>query len=83
MFTNTQGYENAEVDTLFAEAAVQTSEEARQERYSKAQQILCDELPVLWMTEQKFATLYDNRIADLIVTATGVNANFAKAHYVK
>ena len=81
MFTNTEGYQNAEVDRLFAEAAVQTTEAARQEQYSAVQKILVDELPVLWMTEQKFATLHDSRIADLIVTATGVNANFADAHY--
>lgn len=81
MFTNTEGYENAEVDRLFAEAAVQTTEEARQELYSAVQKILVDELPVLWMTEQKFATLHDTRIKDLIVSATGVNANFAEAHY--
>ncbi|MEC7257076.1 MAG: ABC transporter substrate-binding protein, partial [Pseudomonadota bacterium] len=81
MFSNTEGYENAEVDRLFAEAAVQTTEEARQDLYSQAQKILVEELPVLWMTEQKFATLHDNRIQDLIVGATGVNGNFAKAHY--
>jgi len=81
LFSNTQGYSNPEVDQLFEDAAVQTTEAARQELYSAAQQILVEELPVLWMTEQRYPTLYDNRITDLIVGATGVNSNFAHARY--
>lgn len=81
LFTNTQGYENPEVDRLFEEAAVQTSDDARQERYSKVQRILVDEVPVLWMTEQRYPTLYDKRINDLVIGSTGVHGNFANARY--
>lgn len=81
MFSNTQGYANPIVDELFAKAAIQTSEEERQKLYSEVQRILVDELPVLWTVERHYPTLYDNRIKDLIVTATGVNSNFANAHY--
>lgn len=81
LFNNSQGYENAEVDRLFAQAAVQTSETARQELYSAVQRILVEELPVLWMTEQRYATLHDARIVDLVVGATGMNSNFAHARF--
>src|SRR5690606_24443958 len=81
LFSNTEGYENPEVDRLFAEAAVQTTREARQERYTAVQRILVEDLPVLWMTEQRYATLYDNRLVDVIVGATGVNGNLAQARY--
>ena len=81
LFTNTQGYENAEVDRLFAEAAVSTSPEERQVLYSEAQRILVEELPVLWMTEQQYATIHDSRITDLITGGTGVNGNFARARF--
>lgn len=81
LFSNTQGYENAEVDKLFADAALQTSTEEQQELYSQVQNILVDELPVLWMTEQKFPTLHDVKLEDLIISATGVNENFAEVHY--
>jgi len=81
LFSNTEGYENPEVDRLFAEAAVQTTEAARQERYSAVQRILTEDVAVLWMTEQRYATLHDKRIVDLIVGATGVNSNFAHARY--
>lgn len=81
LFSNTEGYENEEVDRLFAEAAVQTDEVERQKLYSEVQKILVDDLPVLWMTEHRYPTLYDNRLEDLIVSAIGVNANFARAHF--
>lgn len=81
LFSNTEGYENPEVDRLFAEAAAQTTREARQERYTAVQRILVEDLPVLWMTEQRYATLYDNRLVDVIVGATGVNGNLAQARY--
>lgn len=82
LFTNTEGYENPEVDRLFAEASVAVTEEERQTLYSEVQKILVDELPVLWMVEQEIPTIYDNRIKDLITTGTGVNGNFSTAKYV-
>lgn len=81
LFTNTEGYENPEVDRLFAEAAVAVDEAERQKLYSEVQRILVDELPVLWMVEQQFPTIYDNRLTDVITTGTGVNGNFATARY--
>ena len=81
LFTNTEGYENPEVDRLFAEAAVATDPEKRQELYSAVQRILVDELPVLWVVEQQFPTMYDSRLTDVIVSSTGVNSNFANARY--
>lgn len=81
LFTNTEGYENPEVDRLFAEAAVATDPAKRQELYSAVQRILVDELPVLWMVEQQFPTMHDSRLTDVIVSSTGVNSNFASARY--
>ncbi|MEC7259380.1 MAG: ABC transporter substrate-binding protein [Pseudomonadota bacterium] len=81
MFSNTQGYENPEVDRLFAEAASAVGDEARQAKYSEVQRLLVEELPVLWVMEQHFPTLYDDRLTDLITGATGVNASFATAKY--
>ena len=81
MFTNTQGYSNKEVDDLFDRAAVMTSDKDRAELYSKAQKLLVDDLPVLWMTEQQFPTIYDARLEDAIDSAIGVNGTFGRAHW--
>lgn len=81
LFSNTQGYSNPEVDKLFADAAAQTDESQAQALYSELQRIVVDDLPVLWMTEQRYPTIHDNRLKDLIVSAIGVNANFVQAYY--
>ncbi|WP_118134236.1 ABC transporter substrate-binding protein [Oceanicella sp. SM1341] len=81
MFTNTAGYSNPEVDRLFAEAAVATSDDTRQQLYSEVQKLLVEEVPVAWLTENQYPTIYDNRLEDLIVSATGANGNFASAKY--
>ena len=81
LFSNTEGYENPEVDRLFAEAATKTKDAERQELYSQVQKILVDELPVLWMAEQRYPTLHDSQLKDVITSAIGVNANFKDAYF--
>ncbi|WP_025030283.1 ABC transporter substrate-binding protein [Nitratireductor aquibiodomus] len=83
MFSNTSGYSNPDIDRLFDEAAVETSDARRQELYSEAQRILVEDAPLLWLTEQRYPTIYDARIENLITTSTGVNGNFAAARYAE
>jgi peptide/nickel transport system substrate-binding protein len=54
-FGNVGGYANPEVDKLFAEAAIAPAE-GRQALYTKLQQVLAEELPVLWLLELDFPT---------------------------
>ena len=71
-FGNVGSYSNPEVDRLFAEAA-NAPAEARQALYTKVQQVLADELPVLWLLELDFPTVYRCNVKDLVTTAVGVN----------
>ncbi len=71
-FGNVGGYSNPEVDRLFAEAA-NAPEAQRAELYKKAQQILVDELPVLWLLELDFPTVHRCNVKDLVTTAIGIN----------
>jgi peptide/nickel transport system substrate-binding protein len=50
-FTNASGYKNPEVDKLFAEAEVAPTREERAVRYRKIQDILVNDIPVLWLWE--------------------------------
>lgn len=78
-WNNVAGYSNLEVDRLFAEAASANGEEKRQELYTKVQQILVDDLPVAWMLELEFPTIYRSNLKNLIKTATGMNDAFKDA----
>jgi peptide/nickel transport system substrate-binding protein len=71
-FGNVGSYSNPEVDKLFAEAAIAPAE-GRQALYTKIQQILADELPVLWLLELDFPTVYRCNVKDLVTTAVGID----------
>lgn len=83
MFSNTAGYSNPKVDELFEAAAVELDEAKRQAYYTEVQQLLVEEVPVLWMVEQQYPTIYDNRLRDLVTTATGINSNLGTTHFAE
>ncbi len=77
-FGNNGQYSNPEVDRLFAEGAVAPAEK-RQEIYNQVQKILVDELPVLWMLELDFPTVYRCNVKDLVTSAIGVSDGMRNA----
>ena len=77
-FGNNGQYANPEVDRLFAEAAIAPAEK-RQELYDQVQKILVDEVPVLWMLELDFPTVYRCNVKDLVTSAIGVSDGMRNA----
>lgn len=78
-FANVGGYSNPEVDKLFADAAIAPTDKERQELYTKVQKVLADELPVLWLLEMDFPTIYRCNVKNLVTTGVGVNDGFRDA----
>ena len=78
-WNNVQGYANEEVDRLFTEAAVAFPDEARQSLYTEMQQIVAEEVPVAWLLEIEFPTIYRCDVKGLVDTAIGVNDGFVDA----
>src|SRR3954451_20398816 len=64
-FANSEGYSNPEVDKLFAEAAVAPSDEERQRLYTKVQQLIVEDVAILWLLELEYPTIYRCNIKDL------------------
>ncbi|CAH2602955.1 ABC transporter substrate-binding protein [Rhodovastum atsumiense] len=79
MFTNTMGYSNPEVDTLFEQAAREVDPAKRQALYSRLQKILVEDVPVAWLLELEFPTIQSRRLHNAITTAIGVNETYADA----
>ncbi|MCC5810682.1 MAG: ABC transporter substrate-binding protein [Ectothiorhodospiraceae bacterium] len=77
LFSNTMGYCNEEVDDLFARAAVENDPDERAALYAKVQQILVEELPVIWLLEMEFPTIVNTRVRNATTTAIGVADTFA------
>ena len=78
-FGNQGAYVNPEVDKLFAEAAIASTDAARQELYTKVQKILVEDVPVLWLLEMDFPTIYRCNVKNLVTTGIGVNDGFRDA----
>lgn len=78
-FNNVEGYANTEIDELFANGAAATSDFGREEIYHKAQKILAEDVPVAWMLELQFPTVYRCKIQDLVTTGIGLNDGFRDA----
>ncbi|MBW9116806.1 ABC transporter substrate-binding protein [Rhizobium cauense] len=74
---NVNGYSNPEVDTLLDQGAHELDVAKRKEIYSKVQQILSRDVPMVWTHDIVFPTLYRNKVQDLITTALGTDDNFA------
>ncbi|UUP19872.1 ABC transporter substrate-binding protein [Nitratireductor thuwali] len=79
-WNNVEGYENPKVDELFAQAAVAVTKEERQQLYTEVQQILTEDVPVAWLLELGFPTIYRCNVKDLVTTAIGVNDGFKDAY---
>lgn len=74
---NVNGYSNPEVDALLLQGAHERDEAKRRQIYSRVQQILSRDIPLVWTHDIVFPTLYRNKVQDLITTALGTDDNFA------
>lgn len=72
-WNNVEGYQNPEVDRLFAEAATAVSDEDRARLYAEVQDLLVADAPVAWLTEMQQPTLYRCDVQDLVTSAIGMN----------
>jgi peptide/nickel transport system substrate-binding protein len=65
-FTNSMGYKNPRVDELFAKASRETDPAARKKQFDEIQQILHDELPVIFLMEMSYTHVWNKRVHGLI-----------------
>ena len=68
---------------MFAKAAVAVTKEERQELYDEIQKKLVDDVPVAWLLELGFPTIYRCNVKNLVTTAIGVNDGFKDAYIEK
>src|SRR5690606_15398236 len=81
LFTNTSGYSNPKVDSLFAEAAREPNEEKRREIYHEVQRIIADEVALAWLVELQWPTVYNSKLKNVVRNGLGPNDNFAEAYF--
>ena len=75
-FGNNHGYSNPEVDRLFETAPLVQNADERQRMYTEVQRILVDDVATGNLIEMQFATVYRNKIRNLVTTGIGLNETF-------
>ncbi|MQQ09069.1 ABC transporter substrate-binding protein [Epibacterium sp. SM1979] len=72
-WNNVQGYVNEGLDAKWDAAAVMADPSARADAYVDIQKTIVDDVPVAWLLELEFPTIYRCDVQDLVTTAIGIN----------
>jgi peptide/nickel transport system substrate-binding protein len=72
VWSNTQNYRNSSVDDLLNQAAIELDLEERAALYSEFQQILAEDLPVVWIDVVAFHTVYHVGLRNVPISIWGV-----------
>jgi peptide/nickel transport system substrate-binding protein len=78
-FNNVGGYSNPKVDALFDAGAKEPDPEKRKAIYLAVQKTLLDEVPIAWLYEINFPTLYRAKITNLVSSGIGLNDSLGTA----
>lgn len=78
-WNNVEGYVNEELDAKWDAAAVMADPSARAETYAEIQKTIVDDVPVAWLMELEFPTIYRCEVKDLVTTAIGINDGLRNA----
>ena len=72
-WNNVEGYDKPGLDDKWAAAAIEPNVEKRQALYDEIQKEIVEDVPVAWLLEIEFPTIYRCDVKDLVTTAIGVN----------
>ncbi len=76
-FTNVSGFVNPEMDALIKAQATERDFEARKRDFVRLQQIVQEELPLLYLLEVKYATVANKSVTNHTVDGAAAFGNFA------
>jgi peptide/nickel transport system substrate-binding protein len=76
-FTNVSGFRNAEIDQIIARQGSERDPAARRALYHRFQQIIMDEVPLLYLLEVKYATIANRRVRNHTADGAAAFGNFA------
>lgn len=82
-WNNVEGYANADVDKMFDDAAVAYPAPERQKIYDKLQAKIMEDVPVAWLLELGFPTIYNCKFKDIVTTANGLAESMRDAYIEK
>lgn len=75
---NTAYYKNEEYDEMFVEARSTGDREKREKLYTKMQELLLDEVPIIWLYQNKYVRAYNADVTNIHYTPG--EFNYLPAH---
>ena len=75
-FTNSMGYVNPRIDELYRAASRELNSAKRKEQFNEIQQILHDDLPVIYIMEMHYVHLWNKRVHGLITNGISMYSNW-------
>ena len=78
-FVNSSQYSNPALDTLLIEGMREQDGEKRAEIYKKAQQILAEDSPLVWLIDVQYVSVYNKRLHDHTTGPLGTQQAFERA----
>jgi peptide/nickel transport system substrate-binding protein len=81
IWSNTQNYRSGRVDEILKQAAVEMEKARRKALYSEFQQILTEELPVVWINVMPFHTVYNAGLGHPPLSIWGVHSPFDELYW--
>ncbi|WP_270936238.1 ABC transporter substrate-binding protein [Falsiroseomonas oryzae] len=76
-FTNVSGFRNAELDRIVAAQATERDPESRKRLFWRLQQIVMEEVPLLYLLEVKYATIANTRVRNHTTDGAAAFGSFA------
>lgn len=78
-WNNVSAFSNTDLDALFDAGAVEIDPEKRAKIYHDAQALIAEEVPLAWLFEMIWPTIYRANIKNLISSAVGLNDSLGRA----
>jgi peptide/nickel transport system substrate-binding protein len=81
VWTNTSGYCNPKLDAVMAKAAVETDFAKRKALYVQMQQILTEDVPLIWTHEAPYKSVYHKDLRNVVTSIWGGCAPMDKIYW--
>ena len=81
VWSNTQNYSNPRVDEILAQAAVELDFAKRKALYAEFQQIVTEELPIVWINVLPYHTIYNRGLGNPPLTIWGVHSPLDEVYW--
>ncbi len=80
VFVNASGWSTPRTDEIMDKVSIELDPAKRAALYRELQKILVEEVPVVWVLENQFPTVYNKKFADVVTSPLGILGPLDQVH---